>query len=194
MLNLRIKLVFICFIITGWILLVSEYTSADLVAERVVKNNSFKTTTLSFGSLNSASFSPLSFLFTVSGFKPSGFDIKAVNILNQGKMSFKYRISSKITGGDQQLCGELRLKLFDQSFSEKYNRKLKDLNFDSQLDQNGSEFWVFYLQLPDNAGSNLQNKTCEFDLIFKSWRNYPNEEGGFSALRVLSNNISTASW
>ncbi|GIW62510.1 MAG: hypothetical protein KatS3mg090_0336 [Patescibacteria group bacterium] len=194
MLNFRIKLALICLFIVGCILLVSEYTSADLVAERIVKSNSFKTTTLNFGSINTANFSPLSFLFTVSGLQPSGFEIRAVKIINQGQMRFNYRISSKITGGNNQLCDELSLRLYNQSFNEKYNGKLKDFYFDSELDKSESEFWIFYLSLPDNAGSSLKNKTCEFDIIFKSWRNYPTQEGGFSALRVLSNNISTGSW
>ena len=192
MLTKPLKRALTVILIVGLLLSFSGFTDADLVAERLVKGNFFEMTTLSFGSLHTANFSKLPYLFNTSGFKPGGFDIKAVKIKKEGKMDFHYRISASLS--PSPLCDAFNFKIFDQGFREKYSGKLKDLAFDSQIPETGEEIWILLLELPQNTPSSLQNQSCEFDLIFKTWRNNPQEQGGFYAERVLKNTLTSGAW
>ncbi|MCL4374910.1 hypothetical protein M1523_03540 [Patescibacteria group bacterium] len=173
-------------------LLNTHYTDADLVAERVVQANRLSATTLSFALQHSANFGQLGTLFNTTGFQPGGFDIRAIRIKKDGKLNFKYRLKTVKKGGDDGLCAALNLQVV-QNWQVKYQGRLLDLNLDTTIPTSGFDNWIFYLSI-DSDQASLKNKTCEFDLDFKTWRNNPEEKTGFWAQRLINSNVSSGNW
>ncbi|NTU46370.1 hypothetical protein HGA88_01980 [Candidatus Roizmanbacteria bacterium] len=192
MLGLRIKTILILVMAISWFLMNSERTDADLFADRVVTNNRFTATTLSFGDKNTATNTSLSQLFVINGFIPGGYDIRPIRIKKEGKLDFKYRISTAVTSSQAVLCASLHVQVL-QNWQVKYAGKLADLSIDSTIPKSGVEDWVFVLQFDDQTAS-LKQKQCDFNFIIKTYRDDPASEKGFYAKRVLSNTIIAGTW
>lgn len=188
----RTKAILTIVLFISLFLIKTDYTDADLVDEETVINNRFTATTLAFSQRHTANNIRLGSLFNVSGFQPEGFDLEAVRIKKDGETDFKYRIKTIKKSGDDNFCNSLNLEVL-QNWQIKYQENLLNLVLDNTIPSNGRDDWVFYIGL-DNDDPSLKNKTCEFDLDFKTWRNNPEEESGFWDQRLLNNIIISGNW
>jgi hypothetical protein len=173
-------------------LLNTSRTDADLFAERIVRSNHFSATTLSFSQRHTANNSYINQLFRTINIQPEGFDLGAVRIKKDGKLNFKYRLKTIKTNGDNSFCQALTLDVMQKGIY-KYQGKLMDFIFDSNINDSQPQDWIFFIGLTDDNIS-LKNKTCEFNFYFKTWRNDPESKKGFYAERSLYNIISSGSW
>jgi len=192
MLSGRSKFIFSILLIFGLFLPGTNYTSADIFAERTVRNNTFTATTLAFSQRHSANNSRLNILFNTQGFQPNGFDLHGLRIKKEGKMDFHYRLRTVVKNGDTNFCNSLSLQIV-QNWQIKYQGRLVDLNLDTTIPSSGTEDWIIYLSL-EKDDSTLKNKTCEFDFIIKAYRTDPDAKTGFWAEKILNNNVSSGNW
>ena len=193
MLSSRTKIILIIILFISLFLIYTDRTDADLVAERTVKNNKFTATTLSFSQRHTANNSHILMLFRTMGIQPDGFDVGAVRIKKDGKLNFKYHMKTVKVNGDDGFCQALNIQVMQKGVF-KYQGKLVDLSLDSNVDNSNPQNWIFFISLDDDSTS-LQNKNCEFNFDFKTWRNTPDQNlGGFYAQRLLHNNISSGNW
>lgn len=193
MLNVKVKIIF-GFLFLVYILLVNtQYTDADLFAERMVQHNRFSITTLDFSARHSANSGSVSYIFRTIGLQPGGFDLGAVRIKKEGQLDFKYRLKVTKTSGDDSFCSALNVQVLQKNLTSKYQGKLMNLSIDSNITDNVLEDWIFFISLDDKNGA-LQNKICEFNLDFKTWHNQPDEKSGIYAQRILNNVISSGNW
>lgn len=193
MLNARSRLVFTFLLIVGLFLLYTDRTDADLVAERVVSNNKFSMSTLQLSAGNSYNFVNVATFFNVMGILPGGYEVHGLRIKKDGKIGFRYSLSTRFVGGDQAACEAMQIQTLN-NWSSKYDGKLLSLKADSDM-VGGKEFedWVVVVKLPTNAAGNIANKTCNFELIARTWKTSPNEnKAGFWSERVLTNTITIA--
>ena len=165
----------------------THYTDADLFDEETVAHNQLLASTLSFSQRNTANNIPLSSLFHTNGIQPNGFDLAAVRIKKEGKMTFKYRIHvEKIT--QAPLCEKLYLKvLYKGDFI--YDGSLMNFVKDETIDATKPQDWIYFLSLPQNANAKAQ--TCDFTFTIKTWRDNPESKKGFYEEKVLTNSISS---
>ena len=90
MLTGKTKIIFIFLLFLANFLLRTKTTSADIFAERLVRNNVLSASTLSFSERHTANNNEISNLFNTSGMQPLGFEVKAVRIKKEGKLYFRY--------------------------------------------------------------------------------------------------------
>lgn len=167
-------------------------TSADLYDTQIVQGNKFSATTLAFSNRDTANNSPTSTLFNITGIIPGGFKIDGVRIYKDGKMSFKYRIKTVKTAGDDIFCQSLNITVL-KNWQTKYTGKLGDFVLDSDMAENDIDDWIFYINLPHN-GTDVVNKTCDFNFVFRTWKNEPEESKGFFDQEFLTNHVTSSSW
>jgi len=170
----------------------TNYTDADIFAERIVKKSKFSMSTLSFSQRHTANNTNISGLFSIYGILPDGFDVKAVRIKKDGQLYFKYRIKFIKTGGDDSFCNALNVRLWNR-YTEKYQGRLVDFAVDSTISSNNSDDWIIFLSL-DTDDKTLVNKSCDFNIDFRSWRNQPDETSGIFSHTVLGNNVTSGVW
>lgn len=192
MLNARIKIILVFSLLLSIFLTNTQYTDADIFAERIVRKNSLSMTTVDFSARHSASNNSITYLFRTIGLQPGGFDLGAIRIKKEGKLNFKYHIKTVKTNGDERLCNALDVQVLQKNLTLKYQGKLMNLSINSSIDDKLGD-WIFFISLEDKDEI-LTNKICEFNLSFKTWRNQPNETEGIYAERTLSNVISSGNW
>jgi hypothetical protein len=192
MLSSRTYTILVIILLVGYFLIHTQKTDADLVAERVVTDNRFTATTLSFSSRHTANNTTLETFFNTNGFLPNGFDVKGVRIKKEGKLNFKYKVRAVKTSGSDLLCGALELTVM-QEWQKKYEGPLLNFSQDSIIDSEVPEDWVFFLSLNEKS-LDLKNKSCQFELVFKTYRTDPESRAGFFAERKLTNSITSGSW
>lgn len=192
MINTRISLTLFLTILIGLGLIYTEATDADLSAGLSAVGNSLNATTLEFSNRDTANDAKSSLLFNTFGLIPNGFDIKAIRVKKDGHEYFKYHLSAQKTAGDDILCNELKLEVWHNRQSE-YNGKLLDFNANSAIDDQNKDDWIFFVSLL-NDDKNISVKFCEFDFEFKTYRNNPGENGGFSDRELLKSRITSGSW
>jgi hypothetical protein len=90
------------------------------------------------------------------------------------------------------LCGALELTVM-QEWQKKYEGPLLNFSQDSIIDSEVPEDWVFFLSLNEKS-LDLKNKSCQFELVFKTYRTDPESRAGFFAERKLTNSITSGSW
>lgn len=167
-------------------------TSADLYDTQIISGNKFSATTLAFSHRDTANNSATSSLFNITGLIPGGFKVEGVRIHKDGKMSFKYRIKNVKTTGDDNFCGSLNLTVL-KNWQTKYNGRLSDFILDADIGGNDIDDWIFYINLPNND-TVLINKTCDFNFVFRTWKNNPDETKGFFDQEILTNHITSGVW
>jgi len=122
---------------------------------------------------------------------PGDFTGNKIIIKDNGTTPFKYSISMDKTGGSDNVCSALNVKL-ERDGVEVYDNKLSDLD-DLTLNLSGSQDEVNFKIYLDGNGSSLQDKSCEFDLDFIAKQKIPS--GGFSDReKITSNEIKTDWW
>lgn len=167
-------------------------TSADLFVAKIIDNNKFSATTLDFSQRDTATNNPTSTLFNVSGFTAGGFKVNGVRIKKDGKKDFNYQIKTIKTLGDDYLCDMLQLTVL-QDWQIKYQGSLTGLSLNSSIKDNGLDDWVFYIKLENNE-INLVNKVCDFNFVFRTFRDSPESNLGFWDEEILTNHIATTIW
>ncbi|MEK7079581.1 MAG: hypothetical protein AAB929_05920 [Patescibacteria group bacterium] len=193
MLTGKTKIIFIFLLFLANFLLRTKTTSADIFAERLVRNNVLSASTLSFSERHTANNNEISYLFNTSGIRPFGFDVKAVRLKKEGKLDFKYHLKAMKTGGDDGACQNLSLQVLLKG-QEKYKGPLLQLSFDSNLKDHEKDDLVLFIGLDEN-NSAITNKLCEFDFVINTYRNSPDESPvGFFAKKHLTNSISLGAW
>jgi len=174
-------------------LIKTGYTDADIFAERTVSRNKFSALALDFSTKNSFNNNLISSLFRSLGIQPSGFDLGAARVKRETETKFKYRLKATKTNGDDFLCNQLQIKVFNRDFFQVFGGSLLDLSLNSSLNNGDPRDFIFFVSL-DNQDEALKNKICEFNFDFKTYRNDPEEQGGVFAQRLISNVISSGSW
>ncbi len=183
------KIALFLLMLTGYFLLTTSYTSADLFDEDIVHNNKLQATTLALGQRDTANYDKISTLFSVYNLKPNGFSVGAIKITKDGKMNFKYRIKTVIS--NTPLCQNLEIEVWENR-TVKYQGKLKDLVIDKDIGNDDN--WIFFLELNKNDSS-LKNGNCNFDLVFKTWSdNNPDAKIGFWDEKKVHNLVTTGNW
>ena len=167
-------------------------TSSDMFDSQVIEGNRFSTTTLDFSQQDTANNQPVSVLFNVTAIIPDGFRVEGVRVKNDGKMGFKYKVKTLQTSGDESLCSALQLTVL-QEWQIKYQGNLLDFSYDSDLSSQKIDDFIYYLKLTSSSDS-LKNKSCDFNFVFRSWKVYPDETGGFFDQEILTNHISSGTW
>lgn len=193
MLTGKTKIIFIFLLFLANFLLRTKTTSADIFAERLIRNNVLSASTLSFSERHTANNNEISSLFNTNGIQPSGFDVKAVRLKKEGKLDFKYHLKTVKTGGDEAACQSLSLQVLLKG-QEKYRGPLMLLSFDSSLKDIERDDLVFFISLEEGHTS-IINKLCDFDFVINTYRNSPDESPiGFYAKKHLTNSISLGAW
>lgn len=193
MLNPKIKGLLAFSVFLSVFLINTQYTDADIFAERNVKNNSFSAAKLNFSAKNTINGGTVTILFKTLGIQPEGYDFGAVKIKNEEGQNLHYLLKAEKTNGDDDFCNALNIQVLRRNWSQRYYGSLMNLVVDSALSNETPEDWIFFVSL-DNNNSNLKNKICEFNLSFKTYRNNPDEQGGIFAKRVLNNSVSSSNW
>ena len=120
----------------------------------------------------------------------------SLQVANTGSLNFKYQIEIDNLSEDIDLCNALSLKV-KKDGNQIYNGNLKDFNhslsvlYSSNLDN--FEFEVSLLF----GDHDLQNKTCDFDFIFRALQENSNTYSstqGFSDHEILSASVSSGNW
>lgn len=193
MLRPEIKRLAFFLILIFFFLTKSNYTDADLFAERIISRNRFSAITLDFTTRSSFNNNLSNNLFHSLGIQPGGFDLAAVKIKAETDSKLKYHLRAYQTNGDTTLCDNLHIKMLNRNFFEIFDGPLKDLSVDSKLDKSAPKDFIIFISLDTNNQS-LQNKICEFNFDFKTYRNNPDETGGIFARRLITNVISSGDW
>ena len=194
MLHPRILIMLFILMGLGLWMLNTGTTSADLVAERKVQGNAFSITTLSFVNIHTANFAQLISFFVTPGIVPGGFDARTVRIQKDGELDVQYSLQALKTAGDDAFCQALELQIVQRDLSEIYNGKLLDLSIQDSMTDDDIEEWVFFLSFNDTL-EDLKEKSCDFDLYMRTYRNDPNEEiKGIHAKRTLNNTVTSGTW
>lgn len=116
---------------------------------------------------------------------------KSVKIINTGSIDSKYKISTNLTSGNQNLFDALTLKASKNANLE-FNGYLKDFNLDF-ANLNNEDLWDFELSLNDNNPV-LQNQLIDFEIIFHAFQQNSDGTWGFSDIKFLTNHISSDDW
>ncbi len=192
MLNVRFKTVLFCSILLGIFLINTQYTDADLFAERNIKNNKFVAITLNFSAKNTVNGGVTSYLFKTLGLAPDGYDLGAVRIKKEGSRGFKYHLKAVKTNGDESFCNALNITVLQRNWSQRYSGSLLDMAINSEINNDSPEDWILFVGLDKN--SNQTNKLCEFNLEFRTYKISPDEQAGIYAQRKIANSISSGNW
>jgi len=191
--NIEVKTLFKgIFLINLVLIILTGATSADLFVTQTISRNKFTATTIDFSERDTANNNPNSVLFDVSGLVAEGFKVEGVRIKKDGRENFKYRIIVTKTIGNDLFCQSLQLSVL-QNWQIKYQGSLLDFSLDSVIKENGLDDWIFYINLANND-INLTHKVCDFDFIFRTYRNDPDKLSGFWDEEILTNHISSGVW
>ncbi len=170
------------------------YTTADIFAERIVRQNKFSATTLDFSTRNSFNNASASSLFRTLGLASGGFDLGALKLKLETKGKTKYQLSFERTNGDEVFCSRLTVKVLDSQLHEFYQGPLVKLALNETVaNVADAQNFIFFIGLDEQAAE-LKNKICEFNFKFKTYRESPTEKGGIFAQRLIGNVVSSGSW
>lgn len=174
-------------------LIKSSYTSADIFADRIVRNNKFSATSVDFSTRSSFNNSFIMSLFHSLGIQPGGFDLGAIKVKADTDTKFKYRMKIVRTNGDDYLCSRLQAQVLNRNLVGITSDSLSNLSFLSSFNGPSPKDLIFFISLDDDNAA-LKNKICEFNIDLKTYRNDPDEQGGIFAERKISNVISSGDW
>ena len=192
MLNKKSKFCLILTVFITSILMLSNTTSADLSVKIIVSDNKFLASTLQMLSLDTSNENQLSSLFQINGLIPGGFSVKAFRLKKEGDLGFNYQLKSIKINGDDDLYEALNIKIM-QNDKFIFQGKLSELNQKQKIEDQNKEDWIFFVSL-DSDNQQLANKSCEFELNLKTYRDNPEESGGFRDEIKVSNYISSGNW
>jgi len=178
-----LKILFFLFIMN---LVFTGTTDADMIVTKEITQNEWSATTLEFSGRDTASGTATNLLFNTVGIRPGGYQIKAIRLQKDGKMDFDYDITSRITAGDPLFCSNLSITIME-NWQKKYYGKIDSMSVTRKMEESGKNDWVIILSLDSNDSQN-SNKSCSFDLIFKT------NGTGFSDIKSVENQVSSGDW
>lgn len=192
MLNKKSKFCLILTVFITSILMLSNTTSADLSVKIIVRDNKFLASTLQMLSLDTSNENQLSSLFQINGLIPGGFGVKAFRLKKEGDLGFNYQLKSIKINGDDNLYEALNIKIM-QNDKFIFQGKLSELNQKQKIEDQNKDDWIFFVSL-DSDNQQLANKSCEFEFNLKTYRDNPEESGGFRDEIKVTNYISSGNW
>lgn len=192
MLNKKSKFCLILTVFITSILMLSNTTSADLSVKIIVRDNKFLASTLQMLSLDTSNENQLSSLFQINGLIPGGFSVKAFRLKKEGDLGFNYQLKSIKINGDDNLYEALNIKIM-QNDKFIFQGKLSELNQKQKIEDQNKDDWIFFVSL-DSDNQQLANKSCEFEFNLKTYRDNPEESGGFRDEIKVTNYISSGNW
>lgn len=159
-----------------------------------------KDNTFVAGSLDG--YAPYIEYFKVVGMNPDQSPKQRINFRNEGSLDFRYGVKYRIkSGSDATLCESLKLKA-ERDGVTVYTGLLK--NFDSKefsgnpfvLTPAESDNWDFTASLPEEAGVELENLSCEWYFDFTAWQTgLADATSGFSDVEAIGlHSIKTGEW
>jgi len=193
MLSSKIRIILLTILAIAILLINTDYTDADLFAERNISQNRFVAIVLNFFARHTANNTPVTSLFRTTGIQPGGFDIATTRIRRDGKVEFKYYLKTVKLNGDDNFCKKLKIQTYTRAFQSKYSGSLTDMNIQSTITNDTPEDWVFVVSL-DDSDISLKNKLCEFNIEFRTWNTNLNETKGIFAERKLNSIVSSGNW
>lgn len=184
----RIFLVFLfcAAVFAAW----TEYTDADMFDQEVIAPHTLKATTLDFSSLDSATQTDKSLLFSIVGMKAPGFQVGSIRIKKVGEEPVPFTITAQQTSGDTVLCSALQLTIL-KDWKKIYEGSVLNTQVSEQVStQTPTTDFVFAVTLQD-AQNELVNKSCAFTFVFQTTKNAGEK---FSDIELVQNTITTGTW
>lgn len=183
----------IVFLLFSFGLTLTNSTDADFIDKKIVSDNKMSATTLDFDNIDTATNVPISTLFDIKGIIPGGFQVDAVRLKNEGQSNLYNKITAEITGGDKIFCQSLDIELtYDNQSS--FKGKLVDLSNEAPaLNPNTQSDWVVFIKF-NNNDFELQNKLCQFNLVFNGYNKTTSQLSGLKYKKVISSNVTSGSW
>ena len=187
--SLVVRIYFLLFII---ITIFSETTSADISVERLIKDNRFSATTLSFTNNSTVNMLKTNTLFKTVGLITGGFDVGSLRIKKDGQLNFSYLITTQIQSSDPGLCQSLNLKVLKED-KFIYTGSMVTMSLPMTIDKSGIDDYIFIISL-NNNNANLKQKECQFAFDIKTNRPGQVEGRGFSAQTQVNNFLTSGTW
>lgn len=157
-------------------------TNSSYVDEEKSLDNVFTAGVLDF-SLDNETFSP-------DTINPGEVAEKNVVLNNNSSVDMEYHIGSYKTDGNADFCNSLNITAKLNGI-EKYSGPLFSMTAANDLPSSDSvENWQFIISFT-NTSTNLENKTCEFDIQFSGFQD---DGTGFSDIETISNTIKSGDW
>lgn len=184
------KIIFLLFSLG---LISTSSTDADFIDKKMVTDNKMSATTLSFINTNTVTNAPVTTLFNINGIVPGGFKVDAVRLKNEGQSNLYNRITSEIVGGDINFCQALEIEMtFNEQSS--FKGKLMELSNETPaLNPNTQSDWIVFIKF-NNSSPELQNKLCQFNLVFNGYNKTTSQLTGLKYKKVISSNVTSGSW
>lgn len=184
------KIVFLMF---SFGLILTNSTDADFIDKKIIADNKMSATTLNFVNTDTATNLPITTLFNIEGIVPGGFQVNAIRLKNEGQSNLYNKITTEIIGGDTNFCQSLDVDLnYDEQTS--FKGKLVDLSNESPaLNPNTQSDWIVFIRFNKND-TNLQNKSCQFNLVFNGYNKTASQLSGLKYKKIISSNVTSGSW
>lgn len=114
-------------------------------------------------------------------------DVKVSEVL--GGITWKYQVRAEKTGGSDDLCNALDLKVFvDDALI--YDGDLIGFISGTQLFSPNEDRWAFWVTLSVSSSVILEGSTCEYDFVYEGWQNeFPVFPNGFNDVERINNKI-----
>lgn len=183
----------IVFLLFSFGLILTNSTDADFIDKKTVSSNKMSATTLNFINTDTATNVPIKTLFNIVGIVPGGFNVDAVRLKNEGQSNLYNKITAEIVGGDINFCQSLDIELtYDEQSS--FKGKLVDLSNETPaLNPNTQSDWIVFIKF-NNDNPELQNKLCQFNLVFNGYNKTTSQLYGLKYRKVISSNVTSGSW
>ena len=157
---------------------------AEFIDDEKSVNNTLNAGTLDFA-ISAGDYSPVPLTPGIPA-------IRSASIIDSGSLSFNYDIHTVQTGGSNDFCNALNLEAKLDGIT-KYNGSLLGFVLSPAVLFGGSDSWDFIAKF-DSTDPSLQNKTCDFNLVFRSWQTDSDGTWGFKDQEVLGNSVSSGHW
>lgn len=173
------------------LLFFTKATDADFLDREIAEGNRLTVTTLDYSARATVDGASKNLLFRTSGLLPGGFDVASFRLRNDGLMSPQVA-ASIVFENASPLCDSLRATVY-QDDTVIYKGLLRDLSFNSALDDSQNNDFILALSLTDNDIA-LKNLTCHFDLHLQTMENGQVKTGGLADSEIISNMITSGTW
>lgn len=177
------KLLVLCI---GLILVYSQFTDADFIVRKYLRDNIFRATTLDFSNRQTANEFPTSTLFNITGLIPGGFEISSIRVKKEGEQHFNYQIHPEITQSSL-LCEQLEIAVLTKDLVSLYSGSLINLSLHSSVSQDYDDL-IIMVMLNNDVG---KNKRCDFNLVIETQNQDGQIKQGLWDEEILSNFISS---
>lgn len=171
------------------VLLLTENTDADLIDKESIVDNSIAATTLDFSTRDTANNSQKTLFFNIQGMVKGGFQVGSVRINNDGALPITFNMQAQQTGGDQQVCSSLKLRLF-KNWQAVEEAALTDFKYQSSIKTQESQDLILSLELPTTSAAPAHSN-CLFTIAIKTLTEESPDAVRFFDEEVLENQVTT---